>query len=192
MSFLAKRELLARVVPRYQTATPQQKSVILDEFVAVTGYARKYAIRLLARPVPVPLPLSRPRERFYGAAVQDALVVAWTAANRICAKRLVPFLPELVPVLERHGHLTLTDAVREQLLALSPATADRLLHPYRERDAPRGMTTTRRGLLIKQHAAQGHPPSVPSPAGTTSNPVSSRPTSSRTAAHGRRARSSIP
>ena len=46
MSFLAKRELLARVAPRYQTATPPQKSVILDEFVAVTGYARKYAIRL--------------------------------------------------------------------------------------------------------------------------------------------------
>ncbi len=150
MSFLAKRELLARVAPRYQTAAPQQKSVILDEFVAVTGYARKYAIRLLAHPILVPLPLTRPRERFYGAAVQDALVVAWTAANRICAKRLVPFLPELVSTLERHGHLTLTDAVRDQLLALSPATADRILRPYRERDAPHGMTTTRRGLLIKQ------------------------------------------
>jgi len=38
MSFLAKRELLARVAPRYQTAA--QESVILDEFLAVTGYAR--------------------------------------------------------------------------------------------------------------------------------------------------------
>ncbi len=150
MSFLAKRELLARVAPRYQRAPPPQKSVILDEFIAVTGYDRKYAIRLLTHPVPVPLPLTRPRERFYGAAVQDALVVAWTAANRICAKRLVPFLPELVSTLERHGHLALTDAVREQLLALSPATADRILRPDRERDAPHGMTTTRRGLLIKQ------------------------------------------
>ncbi len=150
MSFLAKRELLARVAPRYQSAPPSQKSVILDEFVAVTGYARKYAIRLLAHPVPVPMPLTRPRERFYGHAVQDALVIAWMAANRICAKRLVPFLPELVPALERHGHLTLPDPVRVQLLALSPATADRILRPYRERDAPHGMTTTRRGLLIKQ------------------------------------------
>ncbi len=150
MSFLAKRELLARVAPRYQTATSQQKSVILDEFVAATGYARKYAIRLLAHPVTVPVPLTRPRERFYGPPVQDALVVAWSATNRICAKRLVPFLPDLIATLERHGHLTLTEAIREQLLALSPATADRILRPYRERDAPHGMTTTRRGLLIKQ------------------------------------------
>ena len=103
MSVLAKRELLARVAPRYLSATSQQKSVILDECVAVTGYAREYAIRLLAQPVPVPTPLTRPRERFYGAAVRDALVVAWTAANRICAKRLVPFPPELVSTLERHG-----------------------------------------------------------------------------------------
>jgi hypothetical protein len=49
MSFLAKRELLARVAPRYRCAPPPQKSVILDEFVAVTGYDRKYAIRL---PIP--------------------------------------------------------------------------------------------------------------------------------------------
>jgi len=150
MSFLAKRELLARVAPRYLTATSQQKSVILDEFIAATGYARKYAIRLLAHPVPVALPLTRPRERCSGPAVQDALVVAWIAANRICAKRLVPFLPEFVPTLERHGHLVLTDAVRVQLLALSPATADRILRPYRERDASHGITTTRRVLLIKQ------------------------------------------
>lgn len=41
MSFRAKRELLAQVAPRYQQAVPQQKSLILDEFVAATGYARK-------------------------------------------------------------------------------------------------------------------------------------------------------
>jgi hypothetical protein len=51
MSFRARRELLLRVAPRYQEASYQQKSRILDEFVAVTGYARKYAIRLLTSPV---------------------------------------------------------------------------------------------------------------------------------------------
>jgi hypothetical protein len=33
-----------------------------------------------------------------------ALELAWTAANEECAKRLVPFLPDLVDSLARHYH----------------------------------------------------------------------------------------
>jgi hypothetical protein len=62
---------------------------------------------------------------------------------------LVPFLPELVPVLEHHGHLQLTDAVRAQVLDVSPSTADRLLQPLRQKDSPRGLGTTRVGRLLK-------------------------------------------
>ena len=62
----------------------------------------------------------------------------------------MPFLPELLENLERHGHLTLTEEVRAQLLALSPATADRLLRPLRERDGPRGISTTKPGALLKR------------------------------------------
>src|SRR6185503_9310335 len=65
-------------------------------------------------------------------------------------RRLVPFLPKLVPLLERHGHLTLTDAVREQLLAISPATADRLLQPARAAGQPRAISTTKAGTLLKR------------------------------------------
>ena len=50
MSFQAKRELLAQVAGRYRDANGRHKSHILDEFVAITGYARKYAIRLLTQP----------------------------------------------------------------------------------------------------------------------------------------------
>ncbi len=132
MSFRAKRELLLQVSARYQAASHQQKSIILDEFIAATGDARKYAIRLLTQPAPAPVTaITRPRTRRYGPAVQEALRVAWAAANGICGKRLVPFLPELVASLERHGHLQLTAEVRAQLLTLSPATADRLLHRCR-------------------------------------------------------------
>jgi hypothetical protein len=150
MSYRAKRELLAQTAPRYQEAGHQQKSVILDEFVAATGYARKYAIRLLTSPVVAPRPaITRPRERRYGPEVQAALRLAWEAANCICAKRLVPFLPELVPVLERHGYLTLAEEVRAGLLAISPATADRILSPIRRDPALRGMSTTKAGTLLK-------------------------------------------
>jgi hypothetical protein len=148
MSFQAKRELLAQIVGRYTDATGAHKSQILDEFVAATGYARKYAIRLLSAPPPI-RPITRPRPRHYGKEVQDALSVAWAAANYVCAKRLVPFLPELVASLERHGHLTLDETTRAQVLSISPATADRLLRPLRTTDQPRGIVTTKRGSLLK-------------------------------------------
>jgi hypothetical protein len=151
MSFQSKRELLFQVAPRYRDATHSQKSLILDEFLAATGYARKYAIRiLLTQPVPLPAPLSRPRPRRYGPQVQEALKTAWAATNFICAKRLVPFLPELVPSLERHGHLSLTLEIRAQLLAISPATADRILLSIRKAGRPHGISTTKSGTLLKK------------------------------------------
>ena len=120
--------------------------------VASTGYHRTYALRLLGRTdVPLPVPITRPRARRYGPAVVAALQVAWAATNYVCAKRLVPFLAELVPALERHGHLTLSDAVRADLLSLSAATAVRLLRPARERPRPRGIGTTKAGSLLKHH-----------------------------------------
>jgi len=149
LSFPAKRELLARSASRYQGASHVQKSIILDEFVATTGYARKYAIRLLTHPVPPIAPIKRPRERRYGPVIQAALILAWHAANDVCAKRLVPFLEQLVPNLERHGHRSLSDADRAQLLAISPATVDRLLRPVRHGSGSRGRGTPKAGSLLK-------------------------------------------
>jgi hypothetical protein len=152
MSFLAKRELLVQVAARYRDATGQQKSHILDEFVAATGYARKYAIHLLTQPeLPPVQPLTRPRSWHYGTEVQAALELAWVAANEVCAKRLVPFLPDLVASLERHGHLTLSEQTRTQLLRISPATADRLLQARRRQGQPRGIASTKPGALLKRH-----------------------------------------
>jgi hypothetical protein len=150
MSFPAKRELLVQVTPRYREADHREKTVILDQFVAATGYVRKYAIRLFHKPAPLRVQtIQRPRARRYGKEVQEALAIAWTAANCICAKRLVPFLPALVPSLEAHGHLTLSDDVRTQLFAISPATADRILSPLRPGGRTRGATTTKAGTLLK-------------------------------------------
>ena len=77
-------------------------------------------------------------------------MVVWRAANGICSKRLVPFLPELVPILEGHGHLTLDDEVRAQLLSMSAATADRMVRRLREADRPHGISTTKPGRLLKR------------------------------------------
>ena len=149
MSYQSKYELLQQMAPRYREASAALKSVILDEFVAATGYARKYAIRLLCHPGERKREIKRPRPPHYGPEVQEALHLAWTTANHICAKRLMPFLPTLVDSLERHGHLHLSEECRNQLLAMSPATADRILKPYRRHEG-HGISTTRSGTLLKK------------------------------------------
>jgi hypothetical protein len=121
---------------------------MLDAFVAITGYARKYALQLLTHPE-TPKPQSQQaRLPHYGPEVQQAPLLVWTAANQICAKRLIPFLPTLVEALERHGHLHLTEEYRNQLLSMSATTADRLLRSSRQQ-GPHGMSTTRAGTLLK-------------------------------------------
>lgn len=149
MSYRAKRELLVQIAPRYREASSALKEVMLDEFAAATGYARKYAIRLLNHSADQKLTITRPRLPSYGPEVQQALHLAWTAANHICAKRLVPFLPTLVESLERHEHLHLSEPYRSQLLSMSPATADRILRAYRKHER-RGISTTRSGTLLKK------------------------------------------
>ena len=62
----------------------------------------------------------------YGDAVRAALVLAWEASDRICGKRLHPLLPLLIEAMERHGHGGLDDQKRQQLLAMSAATIDRI------------------------------------------------------------------
>ena len=126
----ARQELVAAVAERYQQSTATEKRWILDEFVALTGYHRKHAIRVLnGNAAAVAAPRGRPC--IYDEAVTEGLIVLWEASDRMCGKRLKALLPMLVPALERHGHLNLDPGVRERLLAVSAATIDRRLAPAR-------------------------------------------------------------
>ncbi|HZO75784.1 MAG TPA: hypothetical protein VFB60_26525 [Ktedonobacteraceae bacterium] len=102
MSRQSRRELVAAVAPRYRQAGKKERGRILDEFVANTGYQRKYAIGLLNHPSravsSVRKKTSKPHPRRYDGLVQQALLRCWHAAHGICSKRLVPYLPELVAV----------------------------------------------------------------------------------------------
>jgi hypothetical protein len=149
LSYQARRALLQQTVPQYREASPSQKRALLDAFVAATGYHRTYARWLLNHAEEVQQTLRRPRPAQYGPEVQHALFLVWHAANRICAKRLIPFLPILIESLERHEHLQISEECRRQLLSMSAATADRLLSSQRTQ-SQRGLSTTRAGTLLKQ------------------------------------------
>ena len=150
MSFQARRELLIQIIPRYREADRNQKKLILDEFVASTGYSRKYAIRLLCmKNQPLAKEIKRPRSHYYGPRDHEIIKLAWSATNFIASKRLAPFLKELIPALERHGYLKLDEESRKRITSISAATIDRILSPHRKKLRRKGLSTTQSGTLLK-------------------------------------------
>ncbi len=151
MSFQARRELLVAIRPRYRKAQRKDKTAMLDEFVAATGYDRKYAICLLGqRPRSSgEAPPQRGRHKTYGPATQEALTWLWKFTEGLCGKRLVPLLPDLIDALQRHRQIILRPEIRQRLLSLSPATADRLLKKAKATFSY-GRTLTKPGTLLRQ------------------------------------------
>lgn len=131
LSMATRRELVAAIRARYGGATRKEKGRILDELVAVAGYHRKHAIRVLSRGEAGARPGGGGRSRRYGEADREGLIALWEASDRICSKRLKPLIPVLLPALERHGRIVLTEDARARLLAVSAATMDRLLSEVR-------------------------------------------------------------
>ncbi len=150
MTKQGKQELLKAVRPRYRKASKNEKSQILDEFVASTGYNRKYAIHLLRNGPPKNSSLKkRGRRLIYGPDVIAELVRIWEVSRHLCAKRLHPFLPQMVEALERHNEIHMAPETKEKLLQMSISTIYRRLKRARSQLAGRGRTTTKPGTLLR-------------------------------------------
>ena len=149
----SKQDVAAKLRGRYLAADREEKGRLLDEFVALTDYHRKYAMALLRHGPPQGAARGRGAGRplVYGPAVVAALRVAAEATGWICGKRLSPFMPELVPALEQEGALRLSEAERAALLGMSAATIDRRLKIARIGEKPpRGLATTKPGSLLRK------------------------------------------
>jgi len=142
-------EYAAALQPRYLNASKAEKSAILSEFCQTTGYHRKAAIRVLRRPPTAGTAPRRGRPRQYDESILPHLVAVWEASDRLCSKRLAPFLPELLAALEHHGELVVGDDARRQLLQLSPATIDRMLAPVRSARGRLPLTQTSASSALK-------------------------------------------
>ena len=125
------------------------KTKILDEFTKTTGLHRKAAIRLLNKEPSKHSSKKRGRPRKYSLEAIEVLRIAWEAEDRICSKRLHPFLNDLVKILKKNNDMKITPSVERQLRQISPATIDRLLHLFRQQGNRRHFSTTRPGSLLK-------------------------------------------
>ena len=143
-------EYLKAIRERYLGATKEEKGKILGEFTKVTKRHRKAAIRLLNRFPKTAAQKRSGRQREYDAVVVEKLKAVWEASDRLCSKRLKPFMPEIINKLRSHGELQINADTRAQLCRMSTATIDRHLRPYRKAGGRRGFTTTRPGNMLKK------------------------------------------
>jgi hypothetical protein len=148
-----RRAYLEAIRARHRRARKSGKTAILDEFCAVCGYHRKYALRLLRTSGKHGKAVVRkpgPASRYAVPELIEALRTIWMASDQLCSKRLKAALPLWLP-----HYLTsvnpLSAETRALLDSISVASIDRLLKPIRAQAGCRGMSGTKPGTLLKQH-----------------------------------------
>jgi hypothetical protein len=143
---------ITAICEHYQHASKHDKTIILDEFCTVCGYHLKYAIRLLNTPQRTDRAQNlsrRGRKKVYAASIiVEVLRDLWVMTNLPCSKRPKAIVPLWLPFYDQRS---LSTELRQQLLAISPATMDRLMAPLRAKYHKQGLATTKPGSLLRNH-----------------------------------------
>lgn len=143
-----KKALTATIVRRYQKASKKEKTQILDEFVKNTSYNRSYTRRKInqskTKNFRKTKKKKRVRKKEYNVEVLKSLTKIWVSQNQICGKRLKPFLPEVVRILERDEEIKISLEVKNKLHKISAATIDRSLKPLRKKLELKGRSGTKK------------------------------------------------
>lgn len=158
LSMASRREITKKYARAYASAAKLDKGRLLDELVGVTGWSRANARRAIAaagkRKGSAKAVVRKPRAPTYGYDTLKVLIEVWTLIGEPCGKYLAPIMSDTLVQLEAFGELDqvghrLTDTVREQLLAMSPATIDRMLRPTKRARYPAAKSATRPGATLR-------------------------------------------
>lgn len=157
-----RQKITAALAGRYQRVRKKDKGLLLNEFIALTGYNRSYAtyvlrahgkkLRVTEKTIVEGDVRKRSRRRgkkTYGEDVKRALIKIWLIMDCICGKRLAPMLREVIPILERYREIKLNRDTRKKLYKISAATIDRLSAEEREKQTIKGRSHTKPGTLLK-------------------------------------------
>jgi transposase InsO family protein len=158
----SRAEVTTRYAKAYVKASKKDKGRILDQVVGVTGWSRDNARRRLVAAARQPPGAGRqvanrarkPRSPKYSYDALKVLQRVWAVSGGQCGKYLAASMRTQLDGLERHGELVLghdryRPAVREELLAMSPASIDRYLKPAKATDQIRGVSTTKPSALLR-------------------------------------------
>lgn len=168
LEMAVKKSLTRENTVRYAKASKKEKTKILDEHCATTGYNRKYAIAEFNRLVQIKHGSFNGRQtvsvklkeknttkkskqkrkraypKQYGEDVKKSLTKIWLMFGMMCGQRLVVIIRENIDSLATETGLEITAEVREKLEKISSATIDRLLRDARKKHKHiRGSCTTK-------------------------------------------------
>ena len=155
-----KKAVTREYGPRYHKASKKEKKTLLDEFIRLTGYHRKSAVRLLgAKPVkqvllyvdgkPVKLkpqkkrPSNRKGKRVYTDEVIKCLRLVWTFFWFKCGKILAPLMRQQMRYIAQWPAFGISGEIAEKLKTISPASIDRYLKKDKETLKLKGKSGTK-------------------------------------------------
>lgn len=159
LSMRSRQELAVAVAIRYRSAARAEKSLILNGFVADTGYTRAYGALVLRNSgrrlvytidesniEAVASPRVRGgggRPRVYHEEVRQVVEQLWELYGYLCGKRLVPVIYSSLPFLNEEEFLQVSESAKQALSHISAATVDRLLTVRRQTMRLKGNSYTR-------------------------------------------------
>ena len=149
MSPSAKGEYVKRMQVLYRGAKGRkEKSRLLEQMCETLGRSRRQAKRLMRGKEPR---LERPfrfRDPIYPEKLIRVLDQVWEAAQYLWSVRLKAALPLWMPWIKERWELSRQE--QGQLLAMSPATMDRRLGPYKKKLSHKIYGQTKPGRWLRQ------------------------------------------
>lgn len=146
MSISDKRKYFKRVSGRYQKSEKSKKGKILDEFCIIFELSRNYAIRLLNQGYKRKRRATGRASKYQSPEFLRLLKKLWWLSEWQCGKLLKYSIPRLLESYERRHGAVVDLEIRAKLLAISAATIDRVLEPYRAQ-RKKGKSLTKPGSI---------------------------------------------
>ena len=164
-----RKAVIKETCGRYRKSRKKEKGQILDEFIKLTRYNRKYAgwilrnwgrkvwirsngelIEIIAG-IPENKRKRNKKPKKYDSEVIITLKKIWYMFDCLCGKRLAPILRSMLPILEKFHEIEISETVKEKLLTISPATIDRALRKEKKKLVIKGRSYTKPGTLLKHN-----------------------------------------
>ncbi|MDD3096063.1 MAG: integrase [Candidatus Marinimicrobia bacterium] len=146
-----RMEYTIAIQTRYRKASKAYRHIILNEYCAATGYARKYAIaKLNGPPAAAPKPFrKRRRDYTYSEYTLQIIGYVWEAAGYPCSERLKAILPAWLPWIRLH--FKVNASTEQQMLHIGARSLDYRLRKKKSMLKSRIYGRTKPGTLLKHH-----------------------------------------